>query len=42
MMLGEGFKCFPACRKTLEIDDFSSIIDPSGLKGAGKWQSQKT
>jgi hypothetical protein len=31
MMLGEGFKCFPACRKTLEIADFSSIIGLLGL-----------
>jgi hypothetical protein len=36
MVLGEGFKCFPAYRKTLEIGDFSSIIEPLGLKGAGK------
>jgi len=24
--VGEAFKCFPACRKTLEIAGFSSII----------------
>jgi transposase len=30
MRLGEASKCFPACRKTLEIAYFSFIIGPFG------------
>jgi transposase len=37
----EAFKCLPACRKTLEIADFSSHNGPSGLKGVGKMAEPK-
>ena len=37
----ETFKSFPACRKTLEIADFSSIIGLLGLKGVEKMAESK-